>query len=117
VERYGPIGEIMSGNDGGGVGGWSAGAGDTSCDIELTTALASPDPAVMATIAVGEVLTVVLRESPRSVITQTTSGQYVGAITQRAADLARCMQDGSTYTARVTGITGGAVTVKVAPGT
>lgn len=105
----------MSGNDGGGVGGWSAGAGDTSCAIELTMALASPDPTAIATLAVNDVLTVVLRESPRSVITQTASGQYVGAITQRAADLARCMQDGWAYTASVTGIAGGAVTVKVAP--
>jgi hypothetical protein len=105
----------MSGNDGDGVGGSSGGTGDTSCDIELTTTLASPDPTAIATLAVNDVLILVLRESPRSVISQTATGQYVGAITQRAADLARCMQDGWAYTASVTGIAGGAVTVKVAP--
>lgn len=104
----------MSGNERGGAS-YSPGGAETSCDIWLTTVLASPDPDAVIDLTVDDVLRVALRESPRSVVAERLDGRVVGAITQRAADLARCIQDGSEFIARVTGITGGAVTVDIEP--
>jgi hypothetical protein len=96
----------------GGIGGQEGGGVDR-CIITIETTLASPVPTEVATLTVGEILALVLEEAPPAVVAVRPSGARVGAITQRAADFSRCIQDGYAYSAEVLSINGGAVTVLI----
>ena len=98
----------------GGIGGQEIdGGGVDRCIITIETTLASPVPTEVATLTVGEILALVLEEAPPAVVAVRPSGARVGAITQRAADFSRCIQDGYAYSAEVLSINGGAVTVLI----
>jgi len=77
------------------------------------TILASPNMAVIGTLAVGVILTV-LQSGPR-VVAQAATGT-AGAITSaRLPEIIQCLNAGQQYSARVTQINGGAVTVEIYP--
>lgn len=99
----------------GGFGGQEIDGGGAvdRCFISIETTLASPDPTEVATLTVGEILALVLEEAPPAVVVVRASGARVGAITQRATDFSRCLQDGYAYNAEVVSISGGAVTVRI----
>ncbi|WP_168254116.1 hypothetical protein [Rhizobium leguminosarum] len=77
------------------------------------TILASPNFAVIRTLAVGDILTVAL--SGARVVAQAAGG-IAGAITSaRLPEIIQCLTAGQDYVARVTTINGGAVTVEIYP--
>ena len=77
------------------------------------TILASPNMAVVNTLSVNTLMTVV-QSGPR-VVAQAATG-IAGAITSaRLPEIIQCMNAGQQYTARVTQISGGAVTVEIYP--
>jgi hypothetical protein len=99
----------------GGSGGPGAGGGSgrSECDFAFETVLASPVAAEVADLRIGDVLWVVLQDSPPAVIAVTAAGNIIGGITQAATDLRNCLQQGVEYTAAVVDINGGAVRVFV----
>ncbi|MES0197018.1 hypothetical protein [Mesorhizobium sp. M0011] len=79
------------------------------------TNLASPNMSVVGTLVIGSVLTVVLQEAPLRVVAM-SGGNTAGSITSaRLADIIQCLRAGQQYEARVTQISGGAVTVEIYP--
>lgn len=77
------------------------------------TILASPNMAVINTLSVNDILTV-LQSGPR-VVAQAAAG-IAGAITSaRLPEIIQCLNARQQYSARVTQINGGAVTVEIYP--
>jgi hypothetical protein len=77
------------------------------------TILASPNMAVVSTLSVGAILTVL--QAGSRVVAQAPVGT-AGAITSaRLPDIIQCLNAGQQYLARVTQINGGAVTVEIYP--
>jgi hypothetical protein len=94
-------------------GGSSDGGGPNPCMFTEVTILASPNPAVINTLVVGDILSVTL--SGVRVVAQTVSG-IAGAITSaKLPEIIQCLSAGQQYAARVTTINGGAVTVEIYP--
>ena len=100
-----------------GAGGGGSGGGTDKCAIYETTILASPVPAVVATLNVGDTLTVGLETSPRNrVVVRTIAGAVAGAITSvQLVDMIECIQGGYAYEAEVKSISGGRVEVEISP--
>ncbi len=106
----------MSGGGGGGGGGGGPVIDITPCErVKFEVQLTSPQPTVVATISVGEVLDVVL--TPRQavlVIEAQKNGVAVGGIAGLdAARLRACLTDGHPFKATVLAVNGGQVRVKV----
>lgn len=108
----------MSGGGGGGGPGGGFGPRDdrTPCDqLRFQTSIASPQPAT-DDLAVGDLLQVVLSSGPPVVIHLIdSSGDVVGSLISRIADLLRCIQDGFSYEAEVKQINGGNIQIDVRP--
>jgi hypothetical protein len=100
-----------------GDGGGGAGSGPDKCAIYETAVLASPVPTVIATLNVGDILTVDLETSPRErVVVRASGGQVAGAITSiRLVDIIECIGEGFSYQAEVKSISGGKVEVEIRP--
>jgi hypothetical protein len=98
-------------------GGGGAGGGTDKCAIYETAVLASPVPAVIATLSVGDILAVDLETSPRDrVVVRTNGGQVAGAITSiRLVDIIECIGEGFSYQAEVKSINGGKIEVEIRP--
>jgi hypothetical protein len=104
-------------------GGGSGGVGpvgpteDLACGaLRFETSLASPDAAVVQGLTAGDVLALEIRPAGgRNAIVALADGVVAGAITERTADLLRCMQEGFQYVAEVTQIDGGWVDLAVRP--
>lgn len=100
---------------GGGGDGGGGGAADP-CDIVQTAALNSPQPAVVATLNVGDVLNVVLGgTASRPVLeVRAASGAIAGSLTHRGhVAIIDCITAGHQYEAVVVQKSGGIVTVRV----
>lgn len=105
----------MSGSSGGGGGG--IGSREVSCDdLSFRTQLASPQAAVVATLAVGHVLQVrYLQVGTAQVLVAQANGQNVGSLLGvNATRLRECILANHQYVATVVQIHGGQVTVDVA---
>lgn len=108
--RWTPASTTPSLGQGGGGGGTP---GPNPCMFTEETILASPNMAVVGTLSVGAILTV-LQNGPR-VVAQAPAGT-AGAITSaRLPVIIQCLNAGQQYLARVTQINGGAVTVEIYP--
>jgi hypothetical protein len=85
--------------------------------IKFETDLASPQPNVVYTLSVGDVLAVELDTTGARVVVAavTQLGVTAGSIATRAAQLIRCIRAGYSYAAEVLEINGGIVRVRVAP--
>lgn len=106
----------MSGSSGGGGGG-GIGSREVSCDgLSFRTQLASPQAAVVATLAVGHVLQVrYLQVGTAQVLVAQANGQNVGSLLGvNATRLRECILANHQYVATVVQIHGGQVTVDVA---
>ncbi len=85
-------------------------------DLEFATTLASPDLAVVQTLRVGDILILDLRQGAggRNMIAALAAGgQVAGAITERTADLLRCIQEGIAFEAEITRMNGGWIDIAV----
>lgn len=107
----------MSGSGGGRAGG--GGGGDPhppGCEtLRFDTQLVSTQPAVVATLQVGDVLDVVLAIMKGQTIVQVLhNGQVAGGLTGLDANqLRNCIDDGHQYTATVLSMNAGQVRVRV----
>ena len=107
-----PVRPSKTGSGGGGEGG------PDPCDIVEIVPLNSPQSVVIATLNVGDVLTVNLnRAGPNPVLEVVASGgRRAGALTHRNhVRIIGCINAGRTYQAVVMNITGGSVEVRVEP--
>ena len=98
----------MSGNGGGG-GNYGGGSPSFDCNsLVMNTQLASPIPAVIATLVKGDVLDVVLVSTTGPVQAVTSAGVVAGAIlTTGIGQLIQCISDGHQFIAKVLDIKGG----------
>lgn len=96
----------MSGSGGG--GGYASDETPNCQLLSIQTSLASPIPAVVATLKIGDILDVVLTPPVGPVQVITKSGKVAGAIITppNLAQLIQCITDGNTYSARVLEING-----------
>lgn len=97
----------------GGFGGGSSAGGADSCVLHFNTVLASPDPAEVAALSIGDVLNILIQDAPPAVTACAPDGRIVGGITQEALRLRTCIQQGYAYEAEILSISGGAVQVQV----
>lgn len=89
--------------------------GPNPCMFTEVTNLASPNVAVISTLAIGSILNVVLQQTPLRVVAM-SAGNPAGSITSaRLADIIQCLRGGQRYAARVTQMSGGAITVEIYP--
>lgn len=98
----------------GGDGGSSGGDADP-CDIDKKTILNSPNPAVLRTLRVGEILDVVVATSPRRILQAMTGSNVAGSITfPEMGQVINCIEkEGETFKAEVVSINGGQCHVRV----
>jgi hypothetical protein len=85
-------------------------------NLAFDTPLTSPDQAIVQTLSVRDLLSLELRQgaSGRNMVAAVTqAGHLAGAITDRTADLIRCLQEGFEFQAEITGINGGWVDLAV----
>jgi hypothetical protein len=102
------------GSGGGGTksGGSGGSGGSDPCTVNTNATLASPNPAVVGTLAVGHILNVTLNTSGASPIVQVVApGGVAGTLAgmPRLRDLIDCITGGSTYEFEVALISGGRV--------
>ena len=97
---------------GGGIGGSK---GDP-CDIDETAPVNSPQAAVVRSLAVGDLMDVVLTgASPRRTLQLVAQSGIAGSLTHRGAlATAKCIDAGNAYQAEVLSINGGQVIVRIA---
>lgn len=104
----------MSGSGGGGGGG-----GDplpSSCEtLKFDAQLVSPQPAVVASLKIGDVLEVALAVLKGQTVVQVLKNrQAVGGLTGPDANrLRNCIEDGHDFKAAVLSVNGGQVRVRV----
>lgn len=98
-------GGIGGGTGGGGAtgGGPMPGSGGTDCSqLAFETTVSSPDPAVLATLTVGDVCNVdLLQNPPRIAITARPNGEVLGGIGNRWEELMGCLSQGVQFVAEV----------------
>ncbi len=108
----------MSGGGGssGPAGGFGSDSG-TSCDqLRFEAFLSGVQDSVLASLTVGNVLSVGLQQTPvRAIVVREAGGQVVGALTTRVRELLRCLQQQVDFEAEVLAINGGDVRVAVRP--
>lgn len=99
----------------GGSGGGSAGA--DPCAIFQQAPLNSPRPGVVATLNIGDVLTIVLNGSGvRTVLEVHAPAGIAGSLTHTGhVQIIECIQQGNSYVADVIGRSGAAVNLQVRP--
>ncbi len=104
------------GGSGGGSGGGDGGGEPDPCDISELTNLNSVNAAVLATLRVGDVLTVVYQPGPPArLVAVAASGATVGSITSPSmAQIILCItRGGHSYEATIVAIRGGICQVEI----
>lgn len=103
----------MSGSSGG--YSFETGAVQQNCaDLIIRTQLASPDPAVLADLRVGDILTVRLLSATGPLQAVTHDGNIAGAIlTSDPGLLINCINNGHEYMAKILSINGGDCQVSI----
>lgn len=104
----------MSGSPGSGGGGGSWEAPTTCESLVIDTQLSSPKAAVIAGIAVGDVLDVALQPGTGTVVVVLHHGQVAGGLASPDVQrLRECIEGGTQYGAEVREINGAQVKVRV----
>lgn len=100
---------------GSGSGGWTPTSSSDKCStLSFEAQLNSPQAAVLATLHLGEYLSVELSALPRQVVQVVKNGAVVGAVTgSQTAQLINCLQNGYSFKAEVLSVTGGMCSVRV----
>lgn len=101
------VGSGGGGGGGTGGGGGGGGGGQTDCSrLIFEAAIASPDPDVVQTVAIGDMCDVVLWNDPTRIVVLTRpNGDVLGAITERWPALVACIGQGVTFEAEVLQVT------------
>jgi hypothetical protein len=102
----------MTGHGGGGYS-----PRDSGCaNLSFNTVLGSPKLTVLATLRVGHVLELELMSMPTKIVAaKTSAGNVAGTITTQVPKLIECIENGSSFEAEVTQITGPQCNVLVRP--
>jgi len=102
---------------GSGSGGWTPTSSSDECaTLAFDAQLNSPQAAVLATLAVGEYLSVNLSALPRQAVQVSKNGVVVGALTgTQTPQLINCLQNGYSFKAEVLSVAGGMCAVRVIP--
>lgn len=97
-----------SGNSGGG-GGFGGGGPIFNCkDVSIKTSIVSPDPKVLGTLKIKQVLTISLQTAVGPLVALTDGGALVGSIfTANLTLLIKCINDGNSFKATILSISGG----------
>ncbi len=118
----------MSGNGGGSDDAWAKSRTPTAtgdgeggeedaadpCDIVSVTNLNSPNPSVIASLRMGDVLSVRLLAGPPRILAATRGSQIAGSITSpEMPHIVACILRGVTYDADVLSVRGGICSVRV----
>ena len=100
---------------GSGSRGWTPTAPSNSCErIAFRATINSPQPSIVSTLTVGNILDVKLQTTPTITVVVELAGAVVGALTgTRVNELVNCIQNGYQYEATVVSIVGGKCTVDV----
>lgn len=103
----------MSGSSGGGGGSWDP--PPTVCDLlDISTQLSSPKAAVIAGLAVGDVLEVALQSGAGTVVVVLSHGQVAGGLASPDVQrLRECLEGGTQYSAVIREINDAQVKVRV----
>jgi hypothetical protein len=108
----------MSGGGGSGGGGRFGGGprdDEVDCDnLRFEATLTSPDPLVVATVSVDDVLSVGLADPPNRRVVVIAPAGTVGSLVDHLAHLLRCLQR-RAFQATVLSIDGVVVRVRVEP--
>jgi hypothetical protein len=107
----------MSGSSGGGGGGGGVPDTPPSCnDLKFSILVSSPQPAAVAILKVGDVLSIdVAQRGGQVVVRVLHGGTLVGGLAgPDATRLRNCIEAGHGYQAEVLSINGGQVRVEVA---
>lgn len=104
-----------SGSGTGAGGGGSGGGRLLKCpNIKFTAVLNSPQPNVLNTLKIGDILSVSIQSGSSISVVVTSNKGIAGSITgQYLSDLISCMQNGYEYVAKVVSINGGKCDVEV----
>jgi len=108
----------MSGSSGGGGGGRAVAEEGIACEfLRFDAQVATPSPAVVPTLNVGDVLDVTLSAGGGLAAVQVhRNGQLVGGLLANLVPrLRECILAGTSYQATVTALNGGQVRVLVEP--
>ena len=93
------------------------GSREDQCDISVDAPLQGPRKAILATLNVGEILTVALRETGGTtsvVCREAGNNEVAGALTfVGIATLISCIRQGHTYEAEIVTLDGGDCEVRV----
>lgn len=108
--RPAPIKPTKKGRSGGGAGD----GGSDPCDIDKKTILNSPDPAILKTLKVGEVLKVEVASGARKILEAKKGGNVAGSVTfPEMGQVIECIESGEAFEAEVVSISGGQCQVRV----
>jgi len=105
----------MSGSSGSNYGGGFTSVAPSCEDLVINTQISSPKPAVIQGIAVGTVLVVAVQQigSVTAVVVM-HQGQVAGGVASpRVVLLRECIQNGTTYQATVTAVSGPLVSIRI----
>lgn len=103
-----------TGGDGGAFGG-SGGNYDFDCSrVSTKTNIVSPDPVVVSSLRIGDLLDVQLRSATGPVIAVTNAGEVAGSLfVINLGALIACIINGHEFTAKILSINGGNVQVLI----
>lgn len=105
----------MSGSSGGG-GGIGFASGEVACDaLVIHTQLSSPVPGVVKHLTQGDVLTVEVEQTggTQYVVAKHNGAEAGSLASAQIIRLIECINQGTSYKAKVTAVNGGQVKVKV----
>lgn len=102
---------------GSGSRGWSPSPPQDPCGtLAFRATLNSPQPAALASLAVGTLLTVSIAPPPQTAVYLSHGGQVVGSLTgPKISSLINCIQNGYQFEAEVFSVNGGLCSVDVRP--
>ena len=97
-----------------GDGGRSSGPAYSDCRLNIVTHIATPNPAIIAKLKMGDVLSVVLQAARGPVVLVTKANEQAGGILpDEIAELIQCLSEGNKYEAKVIEKKGGNVQVRI----
>lgn len=100
-----------------GSGSWTPNVPSSPCErVNFRATINSPQPAVIASLKLGDSLDVALQTTPTTVIVVLHDGLVAGSLAGTGVmQLISCIQNGFTYEATVVAINGANCTVQVTP--
>lgn len=98
----------MSGNSGGGYYRGSSSSTSNCDNIVVKGTVSSPDPVVLATLAVNDIVNITVRTTTGPLQTVTSAGRLLGSVLVASSNtIIECITDGYSFKGTITLIRGG----------